>query len=140
MVKRMRGYMRIFQRDEGFSILENLISVAIFSVGIIAISMLFTQTLSFSHNSEKFAVAVNFARAQIEMLRNTPYANIENSQDMTDSKYAKETVVDHMRYTSRWDIFENEPIYGTKRIVMYVSWDDLRKDHTIKVETLFSRF
>jgi Tfp pilus assembly protein PilV len=136
-VKRL---VRAGRGNAGFSLLENLISVAIFSVGIISISMLFTQTLTFTHNSEKFAVAVNFARAQLEMLKNTPYANIENSESMTDPRYTKETVIDNVRYTSRWEVSTDDPIHGTKRVVMYVSWVDLRKDHTIQVETLFSRF
>jgi prepilin-type N-terminal cleavage/methylation domain-containing protein len=136
----LKRVITVSRRRDGFSLIENLVSIAIFSVGIISISMLFTQTLSFSHNSEKFAVAVNYARSQLEMLKNTPYANIQDSDKMTDSKYSKETTIDHVPFMSRWEVSDDDPISGTKRVVMYVSWTDMRKNHTIQLETIFSRY
>ena len=122
----------IARRDGGFSLLENLISVAIFSVGILSISMLFTQTITYSHFSEKFAVAVNLARAELERLKNTPYANI--SDDETTK------TVDNVNFKLVWNVSENVPVNSVKKVVMHVYWTDLRRDHEIKIETLYSRF
>jgi Tfp pilus assembly protein PilV len=118
--------------EGGFSILENVISMAIFSVGILSISMLFTQTMTFTHNSEKMSVATNLAKGKLEELRNTPYANIVAG---TDSE-----TVDNVRYDLQWTVTSDTPVKGVRKVVMEISWTDLRKNHTIEFETLFSRF
>jgi Tfp pilus assembly protein PilV len=132
MLRRLRRSMTIARRDGGFSLLENLISVAIFSIGILSISMLFTQTMTYSHFSEKFSVAVNLARAELERLKNIPYTNI----------VADETTktVDNVPFRLVWEVNENTPVKSVKRVVMHVYWTDLRRDHEIKIETLYSRF
>jgi Tfp pilus assembly protein PilV len=132
MLRKLRKLMVIARRDGGFSLLENLISVAIFSVGILSISMLFTQTMTYSHFSEKFAVAVNLARAELEQLKNTPYTNIVSAETTK--------TVDNVSFRLVWDVNENIPVNSVKKVVMHVYWTDLRRDHEIKIETLYSRF
>jgi Tfp pilus assembly protein PilV len=132
MLRKLRKLMTISRRDGGFSLLENLISVAIFSVGILSISMLFTQTMTYSHFSEKFAVAVNLARAELERLKNTPYTNIVPDETTK--------TVDNVPFRLVWEVAENTPVKSVKRVVMHVYWTDLRRDHEIKIETLYSRF
>jgi Tfp pilus assembly protein PilV len=132
MLRKLRKLMTISRRDGGFSLLENLISVAIFSVGILSISMLFTQTMTYSHFSEKFAVAVNLARGEMERLKNTPYTNIVPDETTK--------TVDNVPFRLVWEVAENTPVKSVKRVVMHVYWTDLRRDHEIKIETLYSRF
>lgn len=132
MLRKLRKSMSIARKDGGFSLLENLISVAIFSVGILSISMLFTQTMTYSHFSEKFAVAVNLARGELELLKNTPFTNIV-SGEMTKS-------VDNVPFELVWEVSDNTPVNSVKKVVMHVYWTDMRKDHEIKIETLYSRF
>jgi hypothetical protein len=132
MLRKLRKSMRIARREGGFSLLENLISVAIFSVGILSISMLFTQTMTYSHFSEKFAVAVNLARAELERLKNIPYTNIVPDETTK--------TVDNVPFRLVWEVTENSPVKSVKKVVMHVYWTDLRKDHEIKIETLYSRF
>lgn len=136
MIIKMRRLIRPLsfkcRSERGFSILENMISMAIFSVGILSISMLFTQTMTFTHNSEKMSVATNLAKGKLEELRNTPYANIVSG---TDSE-----TVDNVKYDFEWTVTNDSPVKGVRKVLMEISWTDLRKDHTIKIETLFSRF
>ena len=136
MISKIRKYIGLkgFNRrsEGGFSILENMISMAIFSVGILSISMLFTQTMTFTHNSEKMSVATNLAKGKLEELRNTPYANIVPGT-------ASETV-DNVEYDLEWTVTNDSPLTGVRKVVMEISWTDLRKSHTIEIVTLFSRF
>ncbi len=132
MLKRIRKSTTAFRGEKGFSLIENLISVAIFSVGILSISMLFTQTMTFSHFSEKFSVAVNLARGELELLKNTPYTNVVSGETTK--------TVDSVPFRLAWDVTENTPVNSVKTIVMHVYWTDLRKDHEITIETIYSRF
>ena len=136
MITKLRRLIRLIRikggSEDGFSILENIISMAIFSVGILSISMLFTQTMTFTHNSEKMTVATNLAKGKLEELRNTPYSNIVGG---TDSE-----IIDNVQYDLEWTVASNTPLNGVKKVVMEVSWVDLRKGHTIEISTLFSRY
>lgn len=132
MIRKLRRLLTVSRGDGGFSLIENLISVAIFSVGILSISMLFTQTMTYSHFSEKFAVAVNLARGELELLKNTPYTNIVSSETTK--------TVDNVPFRLVWEVTENTPVNSIKKVIMHVYWTDLRKDHEIQIETLYSRF
>ncbi len=132
MLRKLRRLVLVSRRDDGFSLLENLISVAIFSVGILSISMLFTQTMTYSHFSEKFAVAVNLARGELELLKNTPFTNIVSGETTK--------TIDHVPFRLVWEVNDNTPVNSVKRVVMHVFWTDMRRDHEIKIETLYSRF
>ena len=132
---RIRRSLRVLQGEGGFSILENVISVAIFSVGILSISMLFTQTMTYTHFSEKFAVADNLAKAELEKMWNTPYSNVVSGSTVK--------TVDNVDFTLTWTVQDNQPINGVKYIVMRVDWKDLssmEKGRKIEIETIISRF
>ena len=86
MIAKIRNRMQKMNSEDGFSILENVISVAIFTVGVLSISMLFTQTMTYTHFSEKLSVATNLARGELEELRNTPYVNIGSDSVSTSWK------------------------------------------------------
>jgi Tfp pilus assembly protein PilV len=132
MLAKLRTSMMISRANGRAPLLENLVSVAIFSVGILSVSMLFTQTMTYSHFSEKFAVAVNLAHAELERLKNTPYTNIV-SEETTKT-------VDNVPFRLVWEVSDNTPVNSVKKVVMHVYWTDLRRDREIKIETLYSRF
>jgi Tfp pilus assembly protein PilV len=124
--------MKKANSESGFSILENVISVAIFTVGVLSISMLFTQTMTFTHFSEKMSVATNLARSELEELRNTPYVNI--GSDSVSS------TIDDVEYSISWVVTSDDPIDGVKKVVMRVEWEDLRGEQELEIETLISKY
>jgi Tfp pilus assembly protein PilV len=124
--------MKMVNAENGFSILENVISVAIFTVGVLSISMLFSQTMTYTHFSEKMSVATNLARGELEELSNTPYVNIESSSTTS--------TIDHVDYDISWVVTSDDPIDGVKKVVMRVEWEDLRGEQDLEVETLISKY
>lgn len=132
MIAKIRNRMKKMDSESGFSILENVISVAIFTVGVLSISMLFTQTMTYTHFSEKLSVATNLARGELEELRNTPYVNI-GSDTMSST-------VDNVDYDLSWSVTSDDPIDGVKKVVMRVEWEDLRGEQDLEIETLISKY
>ena len=132
MIAKIRNMLKKMNSDDDFSILENVISVAIFTVGVLSISMLFTQTMTYTHFSEKLSVATNLARGELEELRNTPYVNIESD--------SVSSTVDSVAYDLSWVVTSNDPIDGVKKVVMRVEWEDLRGDQDLEIETLISKY
>ena len=132
MIAKIRNRMQKMNSESGFSILENVISVAIFTVGVLSISMLFTQTMTYTHFSEKLSVATNLARGELEELRNTPYVNIESD--------SVSSTIDNVDYDISWVITSDDPIDGVKKVVMRVEWEDLRGEQDLEIETLISKY
>lgn len=132
MITKIRNRMKKMDSENGFSILENVISVAIFTVGVLSISMLFTQTMTYTHFSEKLSVATNLARGELEELRNTPYLNIESD--------SMSSTVDNVDYDLSWSVTSDDPIDGVKKVVMRVEWEDLRGEQDLEIETLISKY
>jgi len=132
MIAKIRNRMQKMNSESGFSILENVISVAIFTVGVLSISMLFTQTMTYTHFSEKLSVATNLARGELEELRNTPYVNIQSD--------SVSSTIDNVDYDISWVITSDDPIDGVKKVVMRVEWEDLRGEQDLEIETLISKY
>ncbi|MBN1883425.1 MAG: hypothetical protein JW885_14755 [Deltaproteobacteria bacterium] len=132
MITKIRNNLKRMNSESGFSILENVISVAVFTVGVLSISMLFTQTMTYTHFSEKLSVATNLARSELEELRNTPYVNIESD--------SANSTVDSVDYDLSWVVTSDDPIDGVKKVVMRVEWEDLRGEQDLEIETLISKY
>ena len=81
------------QSESGFTIIELLIALAIFSIGIL--SLVYLQGLSVRHiaNSGKFTQAGAFAQEKIENLLMFPFDRIVNKQEETESGYSIQTSI-----------------------------------------------
>jgi prepilin-type N-terminal cleavage/methylation domain-containing protein len=55
--------------SKGFSILETLVSLAIFSIGTLAVAQAFTSQLAFNNRSELRSGAINAAQQVLDELR-----------------------------------------------------------------------
>ena len=63
---------------EGFTLLEILLTLALFGAGVVGITGLFGYTLENSLDADYTQNAVSLARAGMEEIRNIPYAYIKS--------------------------------------------------------------
>lgn len=78
--------MRHISLKSGFSIIEVLVGIFIFSLGLVSIFMLLTSSLNLNELNKNQIIASNLAREQIELFRNirdTNYATL-HSWDQID--------------------------------------------------------
>jgi len=68
--------MRLIRRYKGFTLLEVLITLVFFALGVVTIAGLFVATLDNSLDAEKTSIAINLAQAKLEAVRNTSYDSI----------------------------------------------------------------
>jgi prepilin-type N-terminal cleavage/methylation domain-containing protein len=66
---------------KGFSLLEVLITLLLFSAGVVAISGLFSSAMSVGSDAESTAIASNLVQERLEELRNKDYLSV-----MTEAK------------------------------------------------------
>lgn len=66
-------------KEKGFTLLEVILALAIFSAGIIAIMRVFSIGLASSGGVEDVSLALNIAQKKMEEINNTPFAGITSS-------------------------------------------------------------
>lgn len=64
------------RRTRGFSLLEVLVALGIFSIGLLALVPLFAQASWGTRGGRELTTAKELARTYIERIRNLPYQNI----------------------------------------------------------------
>lgn len=96
---------------KGFTIIEIMIAITVFAIGIISINIL--QTISIRGNSAAKWISgrTNWASYQIEQLEQENYATITNGS-------ANSTLGD---YKATWTVVDDSPITGTKTITMEIT-------------------
>jgi len=63
-------------KKSGFSLLEVLLAIVLFTVGFVAIARVFSTGLFAESDTEKVLVSTNLAQERIEQIRNLSYNNI----------------------------------------------------------------
>ena len=66
-------------KEEGFTLLEIILAIAIFSASIIAIMRAFSSGLASSGDAENVSLAVNIAKEEMEKIKNTSFASISGN-------------------------------------------------------------
>lgn len=65
-------------KNNGFTLLEVLIVIILFTAGVVAVSTLFVNGMAGAHDAENTTISINLARERMEEIRNLGYANIAN--------------------------------------------------------------
>lgn len=73
---------------KGFTLLEVLITVIILTVGIVAILWAFSAGMYATTDIENVDLALNIAQAKMEEIKNTPFANLQDSGPGADPNFA----------------------------------------------------
>jgi prepilin-type N-terminal cleavage/methylation domain-containing protein len=98
----------------GFSLIEVLVAISIFSISVLGVQALFLGLVQTTTQNSQYASAVELAQAELENLRALPYSEV-------DSRTATTTVAG-TEYTIASVVTEGVPQPETKHIVTTVSW------------------
>jgi prepilin-type N-terminal cleavage/methylation domain-containing protein len=122
------GFVKQKKADTaGFSIIECLIALSIFSIGILAIATLILSSIGANASARRITEATALAEARLEQVMALPYDNIVAGES-TQSAY---TVV--------WDVTEDVIVAKTKSITVTVSWWYRGRQRGVTVRHLFSQ-
>jgi prepilin-type N-terminal cleavage/methylation domain-containing protein len=75
-------------KNNGFTLIEILISLVLLTVGIISITSAFSTGISASGDSQNVATALNIAQKKMEAIKNTAFANISSSGPSADPVFS----------------------------------------------------
>ena len=103
------------EKEQGFTLVEVLIALTIFAIGILAIASMQMWGLRGNSSAMYHTEAATFAADRIETLMTVDYA------DLADGS---ETQGDSNEYTISWTVSTDNPINNTATITVDVQWND----------------
>ncbi len=127
------GTFRIAGGHKGFSLLELMLAIAVFTVGVLAVGTIQVKSIKTTDTAKYVSEDLSVASAMLERMAALDY----NHPDLTDPDGIfdddgvgeldnPDFVRQFGRYTVSWEIFENymgtSPALPAKRISMTVSW------------------
>jgi type IV pilus modification protein PilV len=102
----------------GFTLIEVLIAMAIFSIGILAIAGLQIRAINLNSSSRMQSESTTVAVDVMERLMSLPYEH----PDLDASTGIQQNQVG--AYTASWQITDGSPIGGCKTIAVWVTADN----------------
>jgi len=110
-----------FNNQSGFSLIEVLVSMAIMSVGLLALGMMQAHFAGGNAQSRQIFRATEIAGSTIEQLANEDYTSVaDGSNSITTYP---------LDYTSTWTV--TNPATGIKNVVITVNWQQNEINHNV---------
>jgi Tfp pilus assembly protein PilV len=117
--------------EDGLTIIETLIAVAVFSIGLLAIINMQISSRKISSQAMNMTKAINLANHKIEELISLEYDDSMIKDNNTDIGSFTEYIENNVDngYDVQWKVDDNSPMHHTKTIIVSVLWmsADLQK-------------
>lgn len=121
--------IKTIQKDQGFTLIEVLIALTIFAVGLLAVAAMQTSAITVNSTAGQMTTRMTWAQDKLEELIALPYSDplLEDLGDPpsgTDSagNLHQETISEgSVNYTILWTITDDTLITGTKLITVTVT-------------------
>lgn len=117
--------------EDGFTLLEVLISVIILAIGLMGVAMMQLTAIQGNAWGFRLSEATERIETKIEEFRNTPYDDIKSK---TESKDAD-------GYIRKSTVTNDSPVADTKTVLVEVKWVDPHtgKSHEISMQTVIAQ-
>ena len=121
--------IKTIQKDQGFTLIEVLIAITIFAVGLLAVAAMQTSAITVNSTAGQMTTRMTWAQDKLEELMALPYSDhlLEDLGDPpsgTDSEgelHQETTSEGSDNYTITWTVTDDTPISGTKLITVTVT-------------------
>lgn len=117
-------------RQDGFSLVEAMVALVIFGVGTIMLMQLAPKATQYANHGRQLSEANGLAQGLVEELRALP----SNDALLQQGTYTDSTQTGFVR---TWEVTENNPIAGMKRVEVNVSFETIHADSVATVVTYF---
>jgi|GEM_PF-870143 len=126
---------KICDNDLGFTLLELMIALTVFSVGALGITAMYVSVSKGSAFGRRLTTATVLAQSQIETFKNMAFAGITTGNDPNNP--IDEDGNASGIYTRTWTVTNNTPFANVKRVECTVSW--YPGNDSVNLTTLIAR-
>ena len=113
--------MRTLKKEEGFTLIEVLIALTIFAVGLLAVAAMQTTSIRVNSSAGKMTTRITFAQDQMEKFLIMPYTSPWLEAADPDSAGNTHTLAQNADgYVVSWTVTDNIPISNKKTVTITV--------------------
>jgi type IV pilus assembly protein PilV len=134
----MKKHVRL--DDKGFSIIEVMIGLTVFAIGILALAKVQIVSLKGNTNSRQMTEASFLAQSRMETLTRLPYASLVDDESGTLSSTGinadgrEQLFVTGKPYQVSWNILNGNPVADMKMIRVIVNWQESGSQKTVTLD------
>lgn len=110
--------------DRGFTLVEILVAMAIFSVAVLGLAIGATSVMRANQTSYFNTVATNLAQDKLEELKATAVSQLPNCPSYTATNCSDTRTSLGLSFTRSWQIIANSPASGVNRLDVKIDWTD----------------
>ncbi len=116
--------------EKGFTLLEILVAVTIFSLGMLAVATMQTTAMRGNTLSRNMTEAIiQYNQNKLEQLLDSDY----NHADLNPGNHGPET---DGAYATSWNVVTNSPYDGAKTVTVTTTWRDRSGAHTVSASVI----
>ncbi len=117
-------------KEEGYTLIEILIAIAILAFGLLAVATMQVTAIKTNATASGISQRLTLGQAKVEELMNLPYIALsDGSYSSPDGKY-----------TVSWNVAVNVPVTNSKTIRVVVTWTERGRDKRIALDFIKTDF
>jgi type IV pilus assembly protein PilV len=124
----------MMKEQNGFTLLEIIIAIFIFSIGLLAVASMQMTAIKGNYFSGTLTEASNWATDQMERLMSLPYADDDLAAGDHSDDLRQEGI-----YGITWNVLEDDTTNNTKTINITVAWTDRGSQRTLILRGIKAR-
>lgn len=122
----------MMKEQNGFTLLEVIIALVIFSIGLLAVASMQMTAIKGNYFSGTLTEATSWAADQMETLMSLPYTD-------ADLAAGNHTAPQEDIYTITWSVADDATTNNTKTITITVAWTDKGSQRTHVLQGIKAR-
>lgn len=107
--------MNEFKKNQGYTLVEVLIAMAIFALGFLSLATIQIKSIRQNASAQMYTEATTIAAESMERLISLPYDHLDLDQNANPHSMTTGG------YTIMWNVQADNPVTATKTIVMNVT-------------------
>ena len=130
MIRNQVKAIQKISNSEGFTLIEVLIAMTIFSVGILAVAVMQINSINGNASARKVTEASTVASNCLEQLMTLPYTDSDLSTDSHQQTIG--------RFTLDWVVTDNTAVDNTKTVNVIVGWNDHGTNRNVSMHQIIA--